>query len=228
MSFDLVETAEDYLVKTPSFNTQPISEEEAVANLPVDSPLLKALESPYVDASFGKTDGNIKVRQWSYSKEKYTKPQVQKLIDEKFYMCKRCTVNTVGEHRELIGDKMTLQNVAYDAVLGTVVGTAGIAAHFMLFQPNLDVYNIMGVKGATIVDVVVGILAIVASYKWLGKTTYKVMGIVIGSILLALGVAHQFALIPGTTLRFATPTPRVWTPPVAAPAPMTGVGAIGF
>lgn len=115
----------------------------------------------------------------------------------------------------MLGERLTLPNIAYDAVLGVVAGTGGLATHFMLFQPQFDAFNIAGIKGGALVDWIAGILSIVATYKWLGKTTWKIFGYILGGTLLGLGVFHQLNL-------FGAPAPALRAPtqlriPIAPP-----------
>jgi len=204
MSFEIVESADAYLVKTPNFETEPIPEEEAVSRLPVDSPILKALESPYVDASFGLRDGEVTVRQWSYSKEKYGQGDVERLTREKLLKCVRCSSisERVGEKRNLA--YVNYMQVGKEVLIAGVGGTLAGAVHVMFLQPQFAGQQIIpGVPTVSVVDIVIGFVVGVLTKMYAKTAIAQLAGYGVAGFLTGLGILQL--VLPAFGIQAAAP-----------------------
>jgi hypothetical protein len=108
-----------------------------------------------------------------------------------------------------------LNNFAYDSVVGFVSGTSGAALHFFGFAPYFDKYNIAGIKGGAIADIIVGLFAVAASQMVGGWV--KTILLLVGGALMGIGVAHAAGWT--TTITVPAATARYRAPPVRTPVP---------
>lgn len=220
MSFELVDTADAILVKTPNYDSTPISEEEAVTRLPATSPILTALESPHVDAYFGEKNGEVTVRQWSYSKEKYDKPAVEQIMREKLFKCIRCnrlSSNRVGEKNMAYVNYM---QVGKDVLIAGIGGTVAGAVHVMFLMPQFAGQQIIpGVPTTSVVDMVIGFLVGVGTRMYAKGTTGQLIGYGVAGFLFALGILQ--IVLPAFTLggvRLSAPATVITGPPGVVPS----------
>lgn len=206
MSFEIVDTAEDYLVKTPNYYSTPISEAEAVTRLPLDSPILTAIESPYIQVQFGQKNGDVTVRQWSYNKEKYSINDVERIMGEKLFKCIRCSSN----RKSRVGEKemayVNYMAVGKEVLIAGIGGTIAGAAHFMFLAPQFAGQNIMGIKTSTIVDGVVAFVAGIATKMYAKSIMGQLVGYGVAGTILAIGILDQFNLLGAPAVaRLAVP-----------------------
>lgn len=222
MSFQIVDTADSYLVKTPNYESKPISESEAIPRLPVDSPIVKALESPYVDAYFGEENGEVTVRQWTYSKEKYDRPAVERLLTEKLYKCKRCI--TLSEER--VGAKImayvNYMQVGKEVLVAGVGGTIAGAVHVMFLMPQFAGQQIVpGVPTTSVVDLIIAFVVGVATKMYVRSVMGQLLGYGAAGMLAAVGILQ--IVLPAFTLGGMARSYSAPPQSVFAPGPLANV-----
>lgn len=195
MSFEIIETIDDYIVKTPNFRSHPIPEVEAIKELPLDSPILRAIESPYMDVHFGRKNGGVTVRQWTYSKQKYSEDDVQRISRQKLFKCSRC----ISNHESRVGEKrmayVNYLEVGKEVLVAGIGGTIGGAVHFMFLAPQFAGQQLMGVKTTTIVDGIIAFVVAIATKMYARGVMSQIAGYGVAATLLAIGVLDQLGVL---------------------------------
>lgn len=94
----------------------------------------------------------------------------------------------IGEKRKMA--KQALRDVSVNAVLGVVAGAGGLAIHFLGFAPHLDQYNVMGVAGSVIADLVGGLIMIAVGTTMKVPDWLQSILLVAGGTLMGVGLTH--------------------------------------